>query len=401
MFDFAIACGYLVTFVSVGLRAATDDDVQEVERILTEVPVLKTNPSEITNVERLNPEDLRKNSNSFKKLILGPHKDLHDTINDYLVKKLPDNENVDDNLEVIADWAELETNKPLDDIDDGLQLALHKLADLRGIYGMSKYSDGEKCSHEEYVKLAKNDLLTKGRAHVPVLSSDFSRIDYVVHIVMNNHAIECYPIYLDRFVKLIGDFDKKSLAQIDQFSYVVKTSALMKIVSGEQYMDVDLNLTDPNKIIDMIGSIGDKQLARDIHRMIEFFSVTYPTVKSLNKSIEWPKYEDTIATREAKMDRLIGLHLVKPCLDYTSFFGPELYEPFEFDNVILDKRPDLDTPLDRKEVDFFENYKRYTLCYRFMNGNLVELRNAILRELFKDSESLWSENQKDGETRSD
>lgn len=382
----AVALVCLVTFIDVGLRAANDGDSDDDDSVLSEIPILQTNPSSITNVKMLDPEELRKQSSSFKKMIIG-HKDLHDTINEQLMKKLPDNDNIDDNFDLVAELADLETKKPLDDVDDGLQLALYELADLRGIYGMSGFTEGRRCTHDEFIKLAKNDRLTKGRARVPILTSDYSRVDYLVHIAMNNHALECYPVYIKRFSKLVREYSKRALEQINKFVEVVTHVAYMKFLSEENF-DLQVNLDDPNDLIRIIGSIGDELLAQYIREMLELFAIAYPIDKDPEKSIAWPSEEDTISVRQSKMDRLIDWHLVKPCLDYTTFFGPDLFEPFAFDNVILDKQLDTDKTVDEVEKDFFKNYMNYSLCRMFMTGNLTLLRDAILQDMSKESEAL-------------
>lgn len=351
-------------------------------------PHLIHNPTSTVSVEQLDPNELRKPEPPLQKLItFGKHKDLYDEINKFLIDTLPENDNVDDNLKAVMDWAVVEEQKPLNETDDGLVVALLDLADLDSVAGTTHYLRNTGCGRRDLKKLAKIDKFTKGRAHLPRLRSDFNRIDYVVHIVMLMHALDCEPIYEAMFAELHQDLDGETQDKVRIFVETIKkqvpyVAERRKIKLPEIYKDFG-QIADPSQILNIIGS-NTAGMADAIFLALDALVSRYSNSESCLenpdcKSLSWPAADDDRPTRRHKLGRLMDFYIASPCMEFVEYFGQNIFEPFEFDNVILEKSLVLDETKNATERSFLEGYTQFGLCRNFLKEDLDKILEKVLQ----------------------
>lgn len=353
-------------------------------------PELISNPTSTVSVEHLDPNQLRGSDPSMMKLITGNHGNVFDEINNYLIKMLPNDKTVRNNLNLILEWAVAEEEKPVEETDDGLLIALYSLSDLQSVAGTSLSLTTDSCGRRDLKKLKKIDQFTKGKAHVPKLGPSSSRIDYLVHTVMLNHAIKCEKVYYDRFAELYGDLDEETQGKVKMFVDSIKTQVpsvadSKKFKLPKPYKSFN-ELADYNLIMEILGPFSEEHAANTIHRTLDLMMDKYSSSdKCLDdpdcSSLQWPQREDPKSEREHKLALIMEYFITAPCMEYVDFFGQHIFEPFEFDNVVLKRSMVLDNKKNANERSFLEAYTRFGICRQFLQEDFEKMLERVMESV--------------------
>lgn len=249
-------------------------------------------------------------------------------------------------LQSIDDY--LEEHVGSDDADSNLKAAASLLEqklragneDLTNLETFTLLAQVEnKCDHESYEILRKNDKLT-GEVIDRNLNPD-RRIEFVFYKIALRHAIECNEIYPNKYNSKQLQLDQKLFERVKTFckgiiNYEKNTGLWQKYISNEA-----LTVRDRGPIA---------------YEAIEKLAKYDPDVRFLKRILsQADKGSIGKTVDKEKVELLYRKYLIEPCRYYLDELGEDLFIPANYDAKLFHD-------VDPREPYFYFAWANYQVC---------------------------------------
>lgn len=267
----------------------------------------------------------------------------YDKLNEYLVTKVVDNDEVEANMEAASKWLADQNKVRLKFITRA------PIDDLKKFTALQQVIADTRCDRRAYEIMRPNEKavgLHKKKDYKEVVR----RVDKVMLSIFKSHAEKCLSTYRQVYRTKMEQLDEEVRKQVERLAEA--------IIRANGYTGPWYVATDPSNLINRyiryhltVRSFAgvDKALYRALIDNTE----GDPDAKYTQRVADEQSDKRTI--HEGKIKELIGKHLIEPCRLYEAEMGPDVFIPGEFEARVYNK-------VDNSDRDYYLGWSYFKIC---------------------------------------
>lgn len=267
---------------------------------------------------------------------------IYKELNDLLVSKT-DLDDPDANLDIVLEEfvSDRKNKKEVSkERDEGIRLLLS----LRVPKGENE------CGYFSRNILLQNFYAAETDVGRIIRNENLNRIETILAHYIKQHIKNCKDVYFDKYDKLYKELNATDMKHLDALMKgAIETFTVEQIPEnqGKSYVERLLSAASDRTTV----RLGLKP------------AYVYNVLKEMVKGDPDEQYVVPVGNssekkriRFDKFNRLYDDYVVKPCYTFRHKLGPEVFEPFLFDNMFGHE-------VKNNRVDFYEALLKYRLCY--------------------------------------
>lgn len=343
--------------------------VQTLDAPIAENSAIVTYPKAVQKLPDVSPD----NNYDFIRIFAGLYyQNSYRHINNYLVDKVDEKEDVVANLKAATEWYEKERLNSWNIFNKHLVGALEQFTALNRIL------EGEKCTRNSYAILLKNDRATSGKTHKARSKlGPFYRVERVIYQVAMDHAIVCKNKYPQLFEQKYAQLDKESIERVEALS----NDIINQLMNEKKSFFRETKKFETFEQLQHVKTINGKKEAQIAYDALKLFARQDSDVRYLKKVLD--EKEAVMRVNRDKFVNLFKKYLVEPCAYYVRELGPDIFIPASYDIIMFDKEDRYEQNDDRSK--FFLGWIRYKLCGLLIGKDQKGLIKSMIKIASKEN----------------
>lgn len=267
----------------------------------------------------------------------------YDKLNEYLVTKVVDNDEVEPNMEAASKWLEDQNKVRLKFITKA------PIDDLRKFAALQQVVADTRCDRRAYEIMRPNEKAV-GLHQKKDFGEVVRRVDKVMLDIFKKHAEKCLSVYRQVYRTKRAQLDEAVRKRVERLAEtIIRTNAF----TGPWY----LALTPSNLINRYI------KYNLTVGSFAGIKKALYTALIANSEGDVDAKYTRSIANEQSgqqtihgdKIKDLIGKYLIEPCRRYEAEMGPDLFIPAEFEARVFRK-------IEASDKDYYLGWSYFKIC---------------------------------------
>jgi len=247
---------------------------------------------------------------------------------------------------------------------------------LRKFAALSQIQGDNRCNYDSYKILKDVCEANSYRGHtVPSNLGVLRRVDLIIYEYSRNHQLYCKDVYPVKYAAKLKQLDELVLHRVKTLTDCVIRGRWLVVSPGEK--------ADHYRFIELEKELhfGAVNWKKDVMFVLEALRILVGETNDQDAEFLNANAHESqnLVAYEPRMDEIIRKYLLRPCQQYVSEMGPEVFAPLEFDELLLEDWRRYKVEHKTTEESLFSFYSG--LVYFRLCSALKDSSGELLREM--------------------